>query len=257
MLGEPNVITRLELERWSLGRLGPERAAALERLGRQDPGLQARMQRVRIEIERARRDLPPLVLPARAEEASLGLWQRLLSWRPPPRPQAVLGLCAAATALALLLVLPERFSGPAGDEGPRKEVFRGALDLQLHRVRLGSALSQGSQVQARQDDRLQYVVTAPAAGWLQIVNLQDDGQLQQYLASRPVAAHEAVPSAVLLDDYTGSERIFFLFSHEPIPDERIREAAASAGPLAELDQLPGLGPDVTQRSVLVIKEDPP
>ena len=160
---------------------------------------------------------------------------------------------AAAAVIALVLLLPERVDPPV-------DTWRGAaVDVELFRVRLGEAASQGALVRAREGDRLQYTVTPGGAGWLQIYNLQDDGQVQAYLEPREVAAKLAVSSAVVLDSYAGTERIFILLSAEPISLEQVERAAEAAfhTPLADLDALPGLGAAVSQRSVLVIKESAP
>ncbi len=253
-------VSRLDLERWALGRLEPERAEALEAMGQDDPRLRARMERVRDEIEAASTGLPPLELPVEShEEVHASSWMPS-SWRALFRRPAYLGLTAViVAAVALVVVLPDQpIQLDPVDPGPG-EIFRGSLDLEIHRVRLGEASPQGALVQARAGDHLQYSVTAPAAGWLQIYNLQDDGQVQAYLGSRQVAAKQPVESAVVLDDYAGTERIFFLLSGEPVTLEQVQAAAQRAfqRPLAELDSLPGLGQGVTQRSILVVKEPTP
>ena len=58
----------------------------------------------------------------------------------------------------------------------------------------------------------------------------------------------------MLDDYAGSERIFFFVDREPIEDDQIRGAVQRAyrSPLADLDTLPGA--TTWQRSVLILKE---
>ncbi len=251
-------VTRLDLERWALGRLEPERCATLEALGQQDPELRARMDRVRAEIEAASQDMPTLELPVdTAEEVYGTYWAR---WLALFRHPAFLGLSGALlAAVVLVVVLPDAPVDGGPDTVVPAETFRGALDLELHRVRLGEAALQGALVQAKEGDRLQYAITSPVAGWLQIYNLQDDGRIQQYLAPRQVEAKQPVESAVVLDDYAGTERIFFLLSSQPVEQDQVQAAAERAfrRPLVELDTLPGLGQGVTQRSVLVVKEPTP
>ena len=106
-------------------------------------------------------------------------------------------------------------------------------------MRLGTASPQGSLVAAREGDHLQFTLTSPGAGVLQVYNVQDDGQVQQYLAPRNVGAKEPVTAAVVLDAYAGSERIYFLQAEQPIQLERVQAALQRSFqvPLAELDDL--------------------
>lgn len=246
-LDDTTPVTRLELERWALGELDAERAAALEAARAADPELDQRMQRVHDAVSAAAIGLPQLVLPADAPEAA-PWWQRIF------RPAPLLGMGLAAAA-AVLLILPG--SPDSGSPGPDAVVYRGkALDVQVTRVRLGEAEAQGGIVKARAGDRLQYDLTAPASGHLMVVNVQDDGALQVYLPSAPVSKGEVRTAAVELDDYAGTERIFFLFDGAPLDEAAVQGAVQKAWkePLADLDALPGAADQ--QRSVLVVKEGP-
>jgi hypothetical protein len=247
MRSDPSApIPRLELERWALGRLDPESQVALETMGRADPQLQARMDRVRDELARASQDLPPLALPEEDErEAALPRWR---SWRLP----ALGGLVLAATAaLALVLIHPPE---------QQPDAWRGGevMDIELVRVRAGQAQSQGALVSGRAGDRLQIVVSPPDAGWLQIYDLQDDGVVHSWLEPREVGAKQPLQRDVLLDDYPGTERIFVLYAAQPIPLDLVERSVQQAfdRPLVELDRLPLPG-EVLQRSVLVVKDGPP
>lgn len=240
-------ITRLTLEQWALGMLEPDRTRVLEQRRHGDPELAARMDRVRAEVESAAIELPQLVLPADEPEAAGWLgWLR--------RPQWAVGLAAAAAALIFLLpqALPEG-TAPVPDDGAI--AYRGDFELRVFRVRLGEAAEQGALIDALPGDRIQYDITAQQDGYLAIYNLQDDGQLQVYLPSQPISAQRSVSEAVVLDDYAGSERIFFFIDQEPILEEQIRGAVQRAyrSPLADLDTLPGATSG--QRSVLILKED--
>ncbi len=243
-------VTLLELEHWALGRLDPERAAALEALGADDPDLKARMERVQRQIQDASLDLPPLELPEEDEAPARAGW---LAWLSRPAFGGLAVALAAAVALVVVLV-PDR---PVEDP----DTWRGGevMDLELMRVRLGQASPQGALVSAQPGDRLQFTISAPSAGWLQIYDLQDDGVVQAWLEPIQIEAKTPMERAVLLDDYAGSERIFFLISSEPVPLQRVEQAAQQAfhQPLPALDRLPGLGAGVLQRSVLVIKEPNP
>ena len=244
-----NPISRLTLERWALGRLDEEQARALERAMTRDQALRRRAECLRQEIERARQDLPPLVLP-QEEEKSKGWLAELLG---PWRVQLAFGVGLAA--LALLALLPPR-EIVIGEKPSAEVVFRGAMDLQLHRIRQGEIAPQGALVQAREGDRLQYQVTSDGQGVLQVLNLQADGQLLHYLQPRALTPQQPIQGAVILDDYAGMERIFFVISPRALDREQLQAAIQRAWntPLAELDALPGLGAGVVQRSVLVVKE---
>ncbi|MFH1464638.1 MAG: hypothetical protein ABIO70_09650 [Pseudomonadota bacterium] len=234
-----NPVSRLDLERWALGRLDPAAAAALVAQAREDADLGARMARVRREIEAAG-DLPPLELPAEAPAPPRRRWV----WAWP-------AFAAAAAAVVLTVAQPWR--------QPPSEVFRGAFDLELVQVRLGQASPQGALVRGRAGDRLQFTVVPTRAGTLQVYDLQDDGALQPIGDARPVTAGEPATGALLLDDFPGSERLYFLVTDGALEPAEVQRAVerAHARPLADLDHLPGLGEGTLQRSVLVIKEGAP
>ena len=243
-MSDEETISRLTLEQWALGMLEPNRCDALEQAGQQDPDLAARMVRVRAEVQSAAVDLPGLTLPA--DEPEKAGW---LDWL--LKPQWALGLAVAA--LALVMLVPQVIDRESGTNDP-SVVYRGDFELHVFRVRLGEAAEQGALIEAMSGDRIQYNITAQQDGYLAIYNLQDNGKLQVYLPSRPVKAHQSVREAVVLDDYTGSERIFFFVDQDPIGEEQIQGAVQRAfrSPLADLDTLPGA--TSSQRSVLILKE---
>lgn len=232
-------VSRLDLERLALGTMSElERSALASRMDH-DPTLARRARRIALEIEESAEALPPLQLPV--EEAG-GIWERFNAWMFPA------GLMLAAAA-SLFVLLP-RASSPTGP------AFRGALDVELVRVRLGEPEPFGLVGSARAGDRLQFSVTAPADGWVAVYDVQDDGVLATWLAPTEARGHHPVDGAVVLDDYTGAERVYFVYSNAPVSEEDVREALERAfdRPLAELDVLPALGRDVVQRSVLVLEE---
>lgn len=155
-------------------------------------------------------------------------------------------LLAAAAALSLVVLLPEG----AGTG----EVFRGSFDLQVERVRQGVAVPQGVLVEAREGDRLQYTVLAGSDGWLTVVDVQDDGAVSLWLAPQRVRAGQQVAGAVVLDGYTGKERVYFLLADEPVGSDSVDAAVRGVfeRPLADLDRLPGL--DSAQRSLLIVRD---
>ena len=98
-------------------------------------------------------------------------------------------------------------------------------------------------------------MAAPQAGFLSVWDLQDDGQLSPWLEQTPVAAKVAEEGAVLLDDYAGSERIFFVWSEQALADDAVKLSVEKAYdvPIVDLETLPGLGDGVVQRSILLMK----
>jgi hypothetical protein len=238
-------ISRLTLERWALDDLPADELASLQASLDAEPELLARAERVRDEITAAA-DLPALPTFSAGPVPASAFTEDVLEakvvrpvWR---RPAPWIGAIAALLLFAL-------FQQP---EAPT-ERFRGALDVQVHLVRNGVAVEQGLLLQASAGERLQYRVIAPARGHISVFDLQDNGELSEWTKPTPVQAMQPLEGAVLLDDYAGSERIYFVFDEDPVPLEAARTALGTAfqTPLAELEKLPGL--DATQRSVLLVK----
>ncbi len=235
MSAAEQTVSRLELELWALGKLPLDRVEELERQCALDEELEARRLAVRTQVQDAATDLPALDLP---EEASS--WWR---WLVP-----ALGVAAAAAAAITLSV----DTTPDAPDTP-DVVFRGSFDLELTRVRLGSAERQGALIDVQPGDRLQWSITPAQAGWVSVFDVQDDGELQAWVAPTEASASTPVEGAVLLDDYAGSERVFFVVSDRPVDASEAELALAEVWkqPLADLDELPGL--DATQRSVLLVR----
>jgi hypothetical protein len=236
MQNEP--ISRLVLEQWALGMLPPERTHELDVLADLDPELRQRVERVRMEIAAAQIDLPKLSLPETLTETQPSWWSRL--WMP-----VGLGL---ALAVAVLIALPAVLA-------PEETVvFRGALDLEIVRVRAGDAVPQTALIQAREGDRLQYAAISPVDGFLYVFDVQDNGDVSQWQVTE-VRPMQRVEGAAILDDYPGGERLFFVLSPEPLGEGVFEDAIHDVwqSPLVDLDVVPGL-PVSTQRSVLLVKE---
>ena len=135
--------------------------------------------------------------------------------------------------------------------------YRGAMDLEVVRIRLGEATPQDGLVNAKTGDRLQYTVSVPSEGTLQVFDVQDDGEVSLWKAES-VQALKPVTGAAILDDYEGAERIFFVVTDKPLRKGEFEEAVHDVwrAPVAELDKVPGLGRHTIQRSILVIRESP-
>ncbi|MEL6346583.1 MAG: hypothetical protein AAFV53_25955 [Myxococcota bacterium] len=245
-LENTETISRLELEQWASGTLSDERTAFLEARRLHDPDLSARMDRVQAEIRSASIGMPALRLPE--ESAAPSFWAQL--WAQLVRPPALLAV-GIALALALIAVRPGLLDD---DYVGTRGVMNPPMQLEVVRVRNGVVAPQDALIQAQQGDRIQYAVSVPAPDLhMAVYNLQDNGALQVYLESRPVKMLETVEGAVILDDYQGSERIFFVLDDAPITRVQIEGAIQKAyqSPLADLDVLPVRF--IEQRSVLIVK----
>jgi len=239
-------VSRLTLERWALGDLPDGERASLEAELAQDAELAAHAQRVKASVLAAANDLPAAPTWAGADDGAPAGGVVIEG----PWGARRIGLFVAAAAALLALGLGLR-PPPAS---PPDVAFRGALDLQVQLVRGGNASEQGMLITAQAGDRLQYRVTPGQAGWISVFDLQDDGVLSTWTAPREVYAKQTVEGAVVLDDYAGSERVFFVFAAEPIDEAAAKVALESAfdTPLATLEGLPGLA-GTTQRSLLLVK----
>lgn len=238
-------ISRLQLERYCLGRLTEAERQALDAHARTDPELQDRLTRLQRELAAAEVDLPPLSLP----QATSGPALQVVSTPPQRAPRRGWMWGAAAVALAAVATLVVLPSGST----PPQETFRGSFDLQMQQVRHGSATEVGALVHAREGDRLQLTVTPSASGWLTIAQVQDDGVVSLWQRPRELEAGAPHQAAVVLDDYTGSERVFVVLADDPIGQDRIERAVEEAArPVADVDALPHL--TGTQKSVLIVRE---
>lgn len=231
MPSEP--VTRLELEQLALGELSEDRARELEASAAEDSGLRARIDHVRAELDDAARDLPPLRLPS-----------------PVPRVARLLPAVAVGLALAAAAVVWLRPAEP-------HTLVRGApFDLEVERLRNGRTESVAGVVEVREGDRIQYEITSAKAGTIGVFDVQDDGQLFVWLPPRQIAAWEPVVGAAELDDYSGSERIYFVFDPDGFTVEDVEYAVERAWdtPVPALDALPL---DAAQRSVVLLREETP
>lgn len=250
----PEPVSRLSLERLALGDLPDPEAAALQQRIESDADLAARAIKIRSEVERSRDMLPALDLDRAANVArTAALMDRERSfWGPrigEKIPLIPLILTSAAAAVALFMV----WSSPS-DEVPIEQ-FRGTFDLELTLVRDGAGSPQGALVTAQTGDRLQWRVTPGAAGWFSVFDVQDDGVVSAWARPVEVPAMKPIDGAVLLDDFAGSERVYFVLADEPVGLASVRLGVERQfeTPLAEMDLLPGVPRSASQRSVLLSK----
>lgn len=237
-------VSRLTLERWALGDLPPDERAALQASIDADADLRGRAERIQAELAG---DLPALPAFTAGDVPESAFRESALEAEVVRGPWGRPALWMSAVAAVLLVGFLLR------PEAPPQDRFRGALDVGVHLVRDGVAVEQGLVVEAAAGERLQYRVVAPSAGWVSVFDLQDDGSFTSFKRPTQVRAMQAVEGAVILDDYAGAERIYFVFAEAPVGLDAAKGSlgAAHSTPLVELERLPGLA--ATQRSVLVVK----
>ena len=138
---------------------------------------------------------------------------------------AVLGLVPGINRplVTLAVTLPDS-AAPGG------MVTRGeGIGLEIVRVRDGQADTQAGLIRAQAGDRIQYTITAESDGYIAVYNLQDDGTLQPYRTSEPIGKGQTTEHAVVLDDYAGSERIFFLLDDETARSQLVLRPDIASG----------------------------
>jgi hypothetical protein len=118
----------------------------------------------------------------------------------------------------------------------------------------GMVLHQGDQIQFRYravGRRYLFVVSVDSRGV--VSPLYPDSEASS-IAVRPDGLH-TLDGSVILDDAVGPERIFAVFSDEPVSYRSIAEALTKReSDLARLQHLDLQGEDVDQASILIIKE---
>lgn len=261
-------VSRLHLERYLAGDLDEDAARSLESAVADDAALARRLERLREDLAAVDDAVPAMVPPWELDDdedlagavdgpASDSLAETLSDPAPANTASWVrwlpAGGVAALAAVAAVLLVVFLVPSPTVDDGTR---FRGGgIEVVTHLVHEGEAQTVGALVPVVEGDRLQMDVEADAAGHLHVFDLQDDGALSVWQEARPVAAHEVVTVAAILDDHPGSERVYVVLSETPLTRETVLRhlTNAPAQPLAARETLPGLG-DATQRSILLVRE---
>ena len=152
---------------------------------------------------------------------------------------------SATQAARLAAILPD----PKGRSASRPSGF---VQRRAAQIRDGAATPQGALITARAGDRIQWTVTPGSAGVFQVFDVQDDGVVSAFGRPRDVHPMQSFDGAMLLDDYAGAERLYFVLSEGPIGTNAVRAIVERKynTPIADLDPMPGLQ-DATQRSVLI------
>ena len=247
--------SRLDLELYALDELPDEQAEALAAAIGADPKLAAWAARVRDEVDEAADNLP--TVPHEQDQLDDGLF----AWLGIRFGSAGAMVYAAAilfTTGGIISFWPHADPPPPEVAATGPAASRGTFDLQLQRSRAGAVVDLGAVARVQAGDRLQFTVTAPHAGVLTVVDVQEDGAVDLFGEAQPLAAMQPWTGATLLGDSSGAERLFFIVGARAL-DRTAAEAAvreARGKPLATLDRLP-LGDGFGQRSVLVHREAGP
>jgi len=175
---------------------------------------------------------------------------------------------AVAVAVVLIVKLPPSVVEPAyrAKGGPSLRLFGrrpGTSQGQGQSAATTFAVTDGAPLRA--GDQLRFAVANQPAGYLMVASVDGSGHASIYFpfdgqTSAPVTAATAeLPGSIILDDAAGPERLFALWSAQPLAREAVLSAlqglgargpaairAATALPLAT----------TSQRTLLVEKIDP-
>jgi hypothetical protein len=169
-----------------------------------------------------------------------------LRWRP-----------ALAAACACLLLAVGAWILWRSEDRPGGVAFKGEAPSLSFRVERGGRVFPGrAHMQLRPGDRIRFAYSLVEDAYLLIVNLDNDGKATVYYpsgggSSLPVRAGQKVflPGSIRLDEYLGPERIFAVFTREPLSASDVESAAGRAfgrvKDLEKMETLPVEGYQVT------------
>jgi hypothetical protein len=183
--------------------------------------------------------------------------RRLLWWR---RWALALLLPAPALAAGLVLLLgplaPTR-EPPSAQQQAAGIRAKGVFAISMACSRGDQVFVPGPETVLAAGDRLRFSYTTAEEGYLTIFAVEDDGDIFPYYPERDLAGMRVapgdkvtLPSSIELDDHHGHERIFALWSPEPLNDRAIRGAVSSAlaaagGDIRRTDRLPTLARQIS------------
>jgi len=172
----------------------------------------------------------------------------------------------AVTAAALWVLLPHESNQL---EPPYVGIRSGAGlpgPLEVYRYRNGVATPAVSGETFRAGDRLEFIVRPGAHRYMHLVSVDGEGRLTPFYPGDGASSlalggssELLLPGSIALDGYIGLERIFAVFTAQPLPWSEIEAAAARLSrpsgrplPLERIDALPLEGAD--QVTFLLVKE---
>lgn len=180
-----------------------------------------------------------------------------------PRPRWRLALSAACACLLLALGL-WFFWG--GQDHPGGVIFKGEAPALSFRVeRQGRVFAGRAHMQLQPDDRIRFAYSVGEDAYLLIVNLDGNGRATVYYPpcggdGLAIGAGQGVflPGSIRLDEYVGRERIFAVFSREPIRASDVESAAGRAfGRVKDIEKIETLPVEGYQVTIPItkVKED--
>ncbi len=139
---------------------------------------------------------------------------------------------AMVPALAALILVIARPKPPDPELG-----IKGGATLRAYLRRDGKVLPLKDRDHARPGDEMRFVVTSTGQPWLLIASVDSTGKATIYhpyagdrsAALAPDAVSYEVPGSIVLDDTTGPERLFALFSRSPLTAAEVKTALESIG----------------------------
>jgi len=188
--------------------------------------------------------------------------------RQPPKPArpAWGWRLAAAGALLLLVALGAVWLWPG--EGAEKGGIRtkGTIDLGFYVLRGDRAVPGTSGATLHKDDRIQFTYSSGPHPYLFLISIDDRGRVSNFNYREnpqslriPPGEQRLLEGSIILDEATGPERIYAIFSDRPLSFGEVQAEAARAwneahsrgASISKLEQLPLPYP---QASILLIKE---
>lgn len=247
------------LRRFHFGELSEAEAASIEAALDANPEARARLEKMRAEeaafLDRTdvgaesarileRMDAPPS--PAGLVTGLIGLFTG-----------RGLQLAAALVLLVALVPLGRALLSPA--RGPNRT--KGSVQLEMF-VKDEAGVRRGDDgMRLQEGDQVQFRYQAVGHRYVFVVSLDSRGVLSPLYPDLPTRSIPVRPDgrhtlegSVILDDAVGPERIFAVFSDEPLSFGSIEEALQDARDLTALREIDLRRQDIDQASILIIKE---
>lgn len=142
---------------------------------------------------------------------------------------------AAAAAIALVLHFKAPPAKPDVPEEPYLAI-KGSAGMKIVAQHAGTQLEVVDGVKLAKGDAIRFVVDPNGLAYLLVASVDGDGQVTVYFpaggkeSGRVEDGHKVeLPGSIVLDDARGPERVFALFSREPISAEPVAAALRAIG----------------------------
>lgn len=251
-------LTLAVLRRFHFGELSGQEKAAVEEALERDPEAKARLERMRAEeaafLERTDLALESAKIVERMRApATEGLAARLR------RLFGGSGLRLAAALVVLVALIP--FGRALWSPAPGPNRTKGSVQLEMF-VKDGAGVRRGEDgMRLREGDQVQFRYRAVGRRYVFVVSADSRGVLSPLYPDLPTRSIPVRPDgrhtlegSIILDDAVGPERIFAVFSDEPLTFDTIREALEDEADLTALREIDLRRQDVDQATILIMKE---